>query len=267
MRKWLMRNIRETFDKYRFVEVFRETYQQSCTFINAVQGFEKAGIIPWNPDKVKMGKLYPAELYTRQEPMPHVAADNSINEPRNEPQVASSTANMPEKVMEKTAEKVIEKEDDKPMVITVRKKRFRLIKVDDKKPKKMRDETIEEVLEVPKPKNVKLGPCHVPGLLRCVSSQEFRDRVKEIEDRKKAKRDEIEKQKAERKAEAEQKREEKRKAAEARKMKKTTKKSQVSNCRKKNVQESSESEEVEDEPEYDDESSGLDEDEENALLY
>ena len=50
-------------------------------------------------------------------------------------------------------------------------------------------------------------------------------------------------------------------------MKKTTKKSLVSNCRKKNVQESSESEEVEDEPEYDDESSGLDEDEENALLY
>ena len=111
-----------------------------------------------------MGKLYPAELYTRQEPMPHVAAENSINEPRNEPQVASSTANMPEKVMEKvmekTAEKVIEKEDDKPMVITVGKKHFRLIEVDDEKPKKTRDEMIEEVLEVPKPKNVKLGPCH-----------------------------------------------------------------------------------------------------------
>ena len=275
MRKWLMRNIGETFDKYRFVEVFRETYQWSCTVINAVQGFEKAGIVPWNPDKVKMGKLYPAELYTRQEPMPHVTADNSINEPRNEPQKASGTADMPEKVMaktvekvmEKTAEKVMEKEDDKLMVITVRKKCFRLIEVDDKKPKKMRYEAIEEVLAVPKPKNVKLGPCHVPGLPKCVSSQEFRDWVKEIEDRKKAKRDEIEKRKAERKAEAEWKREEKRKAAEAHKMKKTTKKSRVSNHRKKNVQESSKSEEVEDEPEYDDESSGLDEDEENALLY
>ena len=89
--------------------------------------------------------------------------------------------------MEKTVEKVTEKEDDKPMVITVRKKHFRLIEVDDEKPKKTRDEMIEEVLEVLKPKNVKLGPCHVPGLLRCVSSQEFRDQVKEIEDRKKAK--------------------------------------------------------------------------------
>ena len=291
MCKWLVHNIGETFDKYRFVEVFQETYQRSYTVINAVQGFEKAGIVPWNPDKVKTGKLYPAELYTRQEPMPHVAADNSINEPRNEPQVASGTADMPEKVtektvekvmektvetvtektvekvMEKTVEKMMEKEDNKPIVITVRKKHFRLIEVDEEKPKKTRDETIEEVLEVPKPKNVKLGPCRVPGLLRCVSSQEFRDQVKEIEDRKKAKRDEIEKQKAERKAEAEQKREEKRKAAEARQMKKTTKKSRVSNHRKKNVQESSESEEVEDEPEYDDESSGLDEDEENALLY
>ena len=183
-----MCNIGEMFDKYRFVEVFRETYKQSCTVINAVQGFEKAGIVPWNPDKVKTGKLHPAELYTRQEPMPHVAADNSIKEPRNEPQVASGTANMPEKVTEKvtekTAEKVIEKEDDKPMVISVGKKRFRLIEVDDEKPKKTRDETIEEVLEVPKPKNVKLGPCRVPGLPRCVSSQEFRDWVKEIEDRK-----------------------------------------------------------------------------------
>ena len=109
MRKWLMRNIRDMFNKYRSMEVFRETYQWSCMVINAVQGFEKAGIIPWNPDKVKIGKLYPVELYTRQEPMPHVAADNSINEPRNEPQVASGTADMPEKVTEKTAEKVTEK--------------------------------------------------------------------------------------------------------------------------------------------------------------
>ena len=189
MRKWLMRNIGETFDKYRFVEVFRETCQRSCTVINAVQSFEKAGIVPWNPDKVKTGKLYHAELYTRQEPMPHVAADNSINEPRNDPQVASGTANMPEKVTEKTVEKVMEKrmekEDNKPMVITVGKKCFRLIEVDDEKPKKMRDEMIEEVLEVPKPRNVKVGPCRVPGLPRCVSSQEFRDRVKEIKDRKK----------------------------------------------------------------------------------
>ena len=73
----------------------------------------------------------------------------------------------------------------------------------------------------------------------CTSFAEFRNWVKEIKDRKKAKKDEIEKWKAERKAEAKQKREEKQKAAEARKMKKTTKKIRVSNRRKKNVQESS----------------------------
>ena len=101
MRKWLMRNIGETFDKYRFVKVFKETYQRSCTVINAVQGFEKAGIIPWNPQKVKTGKLYPAELYTRQDPMPQVAADTSTNEPTAEPSMASGTANVPEEAMEK----------------------------------------------------------------------------------------------------------------------------------------------------------------------
>ena len=187
MCKWLMRNIGETFDKYRFVEVFKETYQCSCTVINAVQGFEEAGIIPWNPQKVKTGKLYPAELYTRQDPMPHMAADTSTNEPTAEPSMASGTANVPEKAMEKATEKVTQKvtkkamekvttqkhaekqDKNEGMIITIGQKRFQLVEVDEK-PKKMRDETIEEVLEIPKPKNVKLGPCRVPGLPRCVSS-------------------------------------------------------------------------------------------------
>ena len=39
--------------------------------------------------------------------------------------------------------------------------------------------------------------CRMPGLLRRVSSQAFRDKVKEIEDKKKEKQDTIEKRKAE----------------------------------------------------------------------
>ena len=257
MRRWLMRNIGETFDKYRFIEVFKETYERSCTFINAAQGFQKAGIVPWNPQKVKTGKLYPAELYTRQEAIPHVAADTSTNEPNDEPHVASGTANVPETSTEKAAEKTAEKtngnDGNDGMVITVGKKRFRLVEVEAEEPK-TRDEKINEVLEIPKAKNVKLGPCQVPGLPRCVSSQEFRDRVKEIEDRKKKKRDEIEKRKAEWKAEAERKRVEK----------KSGKK--IRSKRKERKEESSESEDNE-EIEYDDESSGLDKDEENALQY
>ena len=48
MRKWVIANIGETFDKYHFVEVFKETYNWSCTLTNAIKGFEKAGLVPWN---------------------------------------------------------------------------------------------------------------------------------------------------------------------------------------------------------------------------
>ena len=58
-----MANIREVFDKYRFVEVFKATYEQSCILKNAVEGFECSGIVPWNPEKVRMKKLIPGELY------------------------------------------------------------------------------------------------------------------------------------------------------------------------------------------------------------
>ena len=100
------------------------------------------------------------------------------------------------------------------MIITIGQKQFQLVEVDEK-PKKTRDEMIKEVLEIPKSKNVKLGPCQVPGLPRCISSQEFRDHVKEIEDRKEKKREEIDKRKAEWKTQVEQNRAEKQKAAEA----------------------------------------------------
>ena len=106
--------------------------------------------------------------------------------------MASGTANVPEEAMEKATEKATEKVMEKAtekamekvttqkhaekqdknegMIITIGQKRFRLVEVDEQK---TRDETIDKVLEIPKPKNVKLGPCQVPGLPQCVSSQEF----------------------------------------------------------------------------------------------
>ena len=241
MRKWLVNHVGETFDKYRFVEVFKETYMRSCNVTNAVQGFEKAGIAPWNPQKVKTSKLFPAELYEKQEPMPQVAADNSTIESTEEPNAATGTADMPG--TSKSNDAAMGKETEKPMTITVGKKRFKLIEVEEET-EKTKETKINEVLSTPKPKVKKQMGCRVPGLPRCVSSQEFRDRVKEIEDKKQVKRDEIEKRKAERKEKAEKKKEEKKKAAEERKAKKAATK-KGSTKRKRKVQESSEEEEEE----------------------
>ena len=285
LRKWYMQNIGESFDKYRFVEVFKETYMRACKMKNAIEGFEEAGIVPWNPNKVKTKKLFPSEIYCKQEPFPQVAADTSINaEDNRENIVPTEKIVSPGKTREKEVspkekevspeEKAISPESsdhkvEKEMVITVGKKKFKLVEVEDIIPEKTRQETIDEVLALPKPKTVqKKGGCRVPGFPRCVSSQEFQDQLKAIEDAKQVKQDDIEKHKAKCKAEAEHKWEEKKKAAEVCKaQKKTTKKGGKKRKRRgQKQQESSESEE-EEEPEYADDSSEMDESEESALLY
>ena len=46
---------------------------------NAIKRFEKSGIFPWTPIAVKMGKLAPASIYQKPDPMPVI--DNSFVEP------------------------------------------------------------------------------------------------------------------------------------------------------------------------------------------
>ena len=46
---------------------------------NAIKGFEKSGIFPWNPQAVKTGKLAPASIYQKPDPMPVI--NNSFVEP------------------------------------------------------------------------------------------------------------------------------------------------------------------------------------------
>ena len=64
MRKWLLANIGEAYDKYQFIDVFHSTYDTSATMSNAVRGFEIAGIYPWDPSKAQSKKLAPASLYS-----------------------------------------------------------------------------------------------------------------------------------------------------------------------------------------------------------
>ena len=104
------------------------------------------------------------------------------------------------------------------MVISIGKKKFKLIEVKEEKSDK---EKLDEIFAIPKvKKSTKMVGCHMPGLPCCVLSQAFHDKEKEIEDKKKEKRDAIEKQKAEQKADTEWKKEEKKKAVKARKAEK-----------------------------------------------
>ena len=225
--------------------------------------------MPWNPSKVKTKKLIPGELYNPPEPLPLVEADKSFMEVT--PSMSNEDAT-DEPSGEQQVEQQSEKQGEKPMVITTDKKTFKLV---EGKEEKTDEEKMNEVFTLPKPKKMtKMAGCHIPGLLRCISSQAFQDKVHEIKDRKKAKRDEIEKRKAERKAVAEQKKEEKRKAAKARKAEKAAKRSEVKKWpqhrkwQRQQVEESSSSNDDED-VEYNNSSSEMsinEEEEDTALM-
>ena len=62
MWKWYLKNIREVYDKYQFVDVFHLTDDQSVTLSNAVTGFKVARIYPWDPSEVKMKKIAPGSV-------------------------------------------------------------------------------------------------------------------------------------------------------------------------------------------------------------
>ena len=41
-----------------------------------------SGIFPWNPQKIKNGKLAPSSIYEQQDPLPEI--NDSVNEPVND---------------------------------------------------------------------------------------------------------------------------------------------------------------------------------------
>ena len=48
--KWLSNNIKKSYDKLAFMEVFRIVFDKCTTIANAVKQFKKSGIFPWNPE-------------------------------------------------------------------------------------------------------------------------------------------------------------------------------------------------------------------------
>ena len=47
--KWLSNNIDRSYDKLGFMEVFRIVFDKCMTMANAIKGFKKSSIFPWNP--------------------------------------------------------------------------------------------------------------------------------------------------------------------------------------------------------------------------
>ena len=65
-------------DKLAFMEVFRIVFDKCTTMANAIKGFKKSGVFPWDPMIINDKKLTPLTRFENQSQLPEVIA--SINE-------------------------------------------------------------------------------------------------------------------------------------------------------------------------------------------
>ena len=113
---------------------------------NAKKGFEVAGLHPWNPLQANTKKLAPASLYKPEDPLPEVAADNSMVE---EPQPSTSTNNevlnrSPKPADVAPAEMFI----NEPMIV-----KFHLVEEAEEDTVEGKKDKIKKILDVPKTKS------------------------------------------------------------------------------------------------------------------
>ena len=190
MKKWLIDHIGQVFDKYEFIEVFTSTYKLSATLENAKKGFEVAGLHLWNPSQANTKKLAPASLYKPEDPLPEVAADNSMVE---EPQPSTSTNNeVPNRSPTLADVAPAEMFVKEAMIVKIGAKKFRLVEEAEEDTVEGKEDKIKKILDVPKTKS-RMGGVRVSGLPRCVSSQKFRDAINAAEEKKKQQCEAIEK--------------------------------------------------------------------------
>ena len=192
---------------------------------NAIKGFEKSGIFPWNPQAVKTGKLAPASIYQKPDPMPVV--NNSFVEPAEgdvpvvksakpqpstsaegdvpvvqsaKPQPsASAEGQIPRNNSNKANEvKVkVKKFGEEPLQFTLGGKKYKLIEVADDGPELQKKDVVEDILKVPQAKVSCMGGAQMQGLPRCISDKKYQEILKAKEDKKMKEKEEVKKQKAE----------------------------------------------------------------------
>ena len=81
VRIWLQKNPGVLFDKYLFIQVFAVVWEWVACKEKSIIGFEKSEIFPWNPQKIKDGKLAQVSIYECPDPLPEI--NDSVNEPVN----------------------------------------------------------------------------------------------------------------------------------------------------------------------------------------
>ena len=88
------------------MEVFRVVFDKCTTVANAIEGFKKSGVFPWDPTIINNKKLAPLTTFENQRQLPDV--NMSINEggpePREKPKEDTRRQNVAVTVVEVHAE-------------------------------------------------------------------------------------------------------------------------------------------------------------------
>ena len=215
VRSWCSENFDKTYDKLYFGDVFAKVYLRACTVQNAVSSFEELGLFPWNPAKLDTKKLFASKLFDPRDNPPMIPmTDRSLVEETGEtsgrrsveatstspPEDDVTSATPPEPSTSSTPK---ESRKERPKRIQVDGEWYDLVPM-----KKTMEEVLDESLAIPQvpQKKKRLGPAQVPGLSRCVSSQEWIDKLNAAKAEKEAKAADVERRKEERRVAAEQKR-------------------------------------------------------------
>ena len=216
VRTWLMKNPGELFDNYSFIDEFVPMWNWALKIENAIKGFEKSGIFSWNPQAVKTGKLAPASIYQKPDPM--LVINNSFVEPVEgdvpvvksaEPQPSTSAeGQIPRNNSNKAneAEVKVKRFGEELLWLTLGGKKYKLIEVADDGPELQKKDVVEDILKVLQAKVSHMGGAQMQGLPRCISNKKYWEILKAKEDKKMKEKEEVEKWKEEQAAKAEQKR-------------------------------------------------------------
>ena len=214
MRHWLKENPGALYDKYVFIQVFKEVWQKSAKVEYAIKGFKESGIYPINPDTIKKGKVAPAEVYKQPDPLPEIANESLVNE-EADPEVPNEDAAPRPSTSTGSVTAVINIPKPGNMIITVGKRKFECVPIEGASDaaEKSKKQKLDEIFQIPHTEQkAKTGPVRMQGLPklpRCILDERYIKMLKDKEDKKKKEEEEKEKRKKEREEKAERKRIEK----------------------------------------------------------
>ena len=63
--KWMSNNIEKSYDKLCFMQVCQIVLDKCATVSNAIEGFKKSGVFPWNPSIIDDKKLAPSTMFEK----------------------------------------------------------------------------------------------------------------------------------------------------------------------------------------------------------